>query len=268
MLGILRLHLRCRLPRDACKHGYGIGIGIRIAERVVAHFDTKPSLRDNPIYEMRPISYAPIVWNIYSPCLICCYFLFNNLSSSYITRRVKMQYMIYLLNYFFAFLQAGESTVFHDFSHHKRCKAFDPCWPSQATWAAFNTSIAGKLVASHPSAALCHDPFYNETACAEATENWANSDWRMAQVGAYSAILWEVGDEKCFVNDSRTEKCGQGLGKIDRLLAKGGLNVAYKCPTVPRYSVDARSVEDIQKAVKFADKHNLYLVVKNTGHDQ
>ena len=37
---------------------------------------------------------------------------------------------------------------------------------------------------------------------------------------------------------------------------------------VPHYSVEAREVKDIQKAVRFADKHDLYLVVKNTGHDQ
>lgn len=37
---------------------------------------------------------------------------------------------------------------------------------------------------------------------------------------------------------------------------------------VPHYSVEAREAKDIQKAVRFASKHDLYLVVKNTGHDQ
>ena len=37
---------------------------------------------------------------------------------------------------------------------------------------------------------------------------------------------------------------------------------------VPHYSVAATSVEDIQAAVKFASERDLYLVVKNTGHDQ
>ena len=30
-------------------------------------------------------------------------------------------------------------------------------------------------------------------------------------------------------------------------------------------SIDARTVQDVQEAVKFAAKHNLRLVVKNTG---
>ncbi|EUC55000.1 FAD-binding domain protein [Rhizoctonia solani AG-3 Rhs1AP] len=36
---------------------------------------------------------------------------------------------------------------------------------------------------------------------------------------------------------------------------------------VPIYSVDARIDDDVTKAVKFADKYHLRLVVKNTGHD-
>ena len=37
---------------------------------------------------------------------------------------------------------------------------------------------------------------------------------------------------------------------------------------VPHYSVAAQSIDDIQAAVKFASEKDLYLVVKNTGHDQ
>lgn len=37
---------------------------------------------------------------------------------------------------------------------------------------------------------------------------------------------------------------------------------------VPYYSVSARNIEDIQASVKFANEKDLYLVTKNTGHDQ
>ena len=37
--------------------------------------------------------------------------------------------------------------------------------------------------------------------------------------------------------------------------------------SVPPVGVDARSGTDIQAAVNFANKHNLKLVVKSTGHD-
>ena len=41
-----------------------------------------------------------------------------------------------------------------------------------------------------------------------------------------------------------------------------------KLIAVPHYSVAVQSVEDVQKAVKFANERDLYLVVKNTGHSQ
>jgi hypothetical protein len=37
---------------------------------------------------------------------------------------------------------------------------------------------------------------------------------------------------------------------------------------VPYYSVRAEGVGDIQASVKFASEKQLYLVTKNTGHDQ
>lgn len=51
---------------------------------------------------------------------------------------------------------------------------------------------------------------------------------------------------------------------FDSILTCTGLTDAT---VVPQYSVAAREVSDIQTAVRFAKKHNLHLVVKNTGHD-
>lgn len=128
-----------------------------------------------------------------------------------------------------------------------RCTAYEPCWPSPKEWSRFNASIDGRLLASRPPAAVCHGPDYDAALCAEARKNWASSDWRTAQPGAYSAILWELGPDQCFINSTIDAPCGQGL--------------------VAEYTVNASSVEDIQKAVRWAAKKNLALTVKNTGHD-
>ncbi|KAF3479904.1 FAD binding domain-containing protein [Arthroderma uncinatum] len=131
---------------------------------------------------------------------------------------------------------------------HPRCSAGDSCWPKEHVWNEFNSTISGRLIRSFPSAAVCHDAQYDAAACTVAKDSWTNSFWRTNQTGAYSAILWELGEKgQCFINSPKEAKCDQGL--------------------VPYYSVSASGVKDIQKAVKFADKHDLYLVVKNTGHD-
>lgn len=131
--------------------------------------------------------------------------------------------------------------------HHHRCTAGTSCWPSASAWQAFNASISGRLIATYPSAAVCHRALYDESECATAKANWTNSDWRTAQPGAYSATLWELGSSQCFINSTLDSPCQQGL--------------------VAEYSVNASSVEHVQKAVKWAAKKKLYLVVKNTGHD-
>ncbi|OAP54750.1 hypothetical protein AYL99_11198 [Fonsecaea erecta] len=84
-------------------------------------------------------------------------------------------------------------------------------------------------------------------AVSQAKQEWDNSFWRTNQSGAYTAIVWELGNQQCFINSSVTALCQPGL--------------------VPHYSVAAKSVADIEAAVKFASDKNLYLVVKNTGHD-
>ncbi|CCO36641.1 hypothetical protein BN14_10783 [Rhizoctonia solani AG-1 IB] len=57
--------------------------------------------------------------------------------------------------------------------------------------------------------------------------------------------IWD--SPRCGIDTPRNATCDQGF--------------------VPHYSVDAQSETHVSEAVKFADKHNLRLVVKNTGHD-
>ncbi|KAK5089704.1 hypothetical protein LTR70_007560 [Exophiala xenobiotica] len=130
----------------------------------------------------------------------------------------------------------------------QRCTAVDTCWPSIDIWNEFNSSIAGRLIATRPSAAVCHAEDYDEVACSTAKQNWTVSDWRTEQPGAYTGMLWEYGPvAQCFINTTREAACQQGY--------------------VPRYSVNASSIDDIQQAIHFADEHDLLLAIKNTGHD-
>ena len=59
------------------------------------------------------------------------------------------------------------------------------------------------------------------------------------------ALHWD--SPKCGIDTPRNVACPQGL--------------------VPTYAVAAENAEDVSKAVKFAQKYNLKLVIKNTGHD-
>ncbi|KAI5776948.1 FAD/FMN-containing protein [Geopyxis carbonaria] len=128
---------------------------------------------------------------------------------------------------------------------NRRCTYGEPCWPSSRDWDHFNATISGRLIASLPPASACHDPHYSQSLCATAKTEWGNSFWRTAQPGAYAGLLFE--SDQCAIDTPKTKACEPGL--------------------VPHYSVNASGVEDIQKAVRWADRKKLHLAVKNTGHD-
>ncbi|KAG8783723.1 hypothetical protein FRC12_019419 [Ceratobasidium sp. 428] len=125
------------------------------------------------------------------------------------------------------------------------CTASQKCWPSSDVWSTFNSSIQGRLIAPRPPAWPCHDPNYDEAACSNVKANWNSSFWRADQVGAMQDVIWE--SFGCDIDTPQNETCKQGF--------------------VPAYSVAAQEADDVSKAVAFAAKHKVKLVVKNTGHD-
>lgn len=61
------------------------------------------------------------------------------------------------------------------------CKCFpgDDCWPTVEEWSEFNSTIDGKLIATVPLAAPCHDDgfgSYDEAICAEMQASWLDPE--------------------------------------------------------------------------------------------
>ena len=73
----------------------------------------------------------------------------------------------------FFFYSCYNGTVDSYLTKECRCFLGDDCWPSELTWQALNSSIHGKLVATVPLAAPCHDPTYNLDVCKSLQKNWA-----------------------------------------------------------------------------------------------
>jgi hypothetical protein len=154
-----------------------------------------------------------------------------------------------------------------------RCRPWEPCWPTEEEWAAFNTSIDGGLVRLKPVGYVCHEPTFNCSACDDILTQSRDSLWRASQPGnsprsritlrrSGSATnklsegtlqnwVWESGsfpNETCMVGTSaRGSLCYQGR--------------------IPLYSAIVLSTQHVQKAIIFAKERNLRLVIKNTGHD-
>ncbi|KAJ7489315.1 FAD-binding domain-containing protein [Mycena latifolia] len=118
-------------------------------------------------------------------------------------------------------------------------------YPNPAAWNALNATISGRLIGVVPSAKYCAS--LPGGGCTD--EQWTSALFRSSIPGAMDQVNWEQGYDLtppslCLRNAT---KCGQG--------------------DVPVYSVEAETVVDIQAAVKFANKYNLRLAVKSSGHD-
>ncbi|KAK2746212.1 hypothetical protein FQN57_003334 [Myotisia sp. PD_48] len=131
-----------------------------------------------------------------------------------------------------------------------RCLAHESCWPSKTEWQALNKTINGNLVVVRPIGQACHDPTFDKEGCNFVTAMSENSTWRSDQPGALLSTNWESWPEEneaCYVDSARKVPCGQGR--------------------IPRFSAIVHTPQHIQESVRFADKHNLRLVIRNTGHD-
>lgn len=145
---------------------------------------------------------------------------------------------------------AGVAQAQHHSHRSCRCLSTDPCWPSLNTWNQLNISLSGGLVSVEPPAKPCHGANINAAECQNVHQHWTDGFWRSDQPGAMITMNFEIQSNEtwgCQLNASASAPCTQG--------------------NLPIYAAKVLSVSDVQKAVQFAAKHNLRLVIKNSGHD-
>ena len=128
-----------------------------------------------------------------------------------------------------------------------RCKAVpgSPSWPTEAQWDALNSSIAGRLLAPLPPAAVCDTilPVFNNASCSYVASQWTVSDFHARDPVSV--------DQPCWTNDACLPN------------PKDGCDLRQ----FPRYVVNATSGEHVKAAIDFARNNNVRLIVKGTGHD-
>ncbi|KAF7192067.1 putative FAD-linked oxidoreductase [Pseudocercospora fuligena] len=122
-------------------------------------------------------------------------------------------------------------------------------WPSKSTWQALNSSLSGKLLAPLPPAIVCDSarPEYDEPACKSLGKVWP--------------ITTFMNDDPLLLHQSNWQN--------DTCIPPTLFNGTNTCDPKPfaKCVVNASTAEHVVDAVRFANKHNLHISVKNTGHD-
>ncbi|KAJ3392291.1 hypothetical protein HDU84_004556 [Entophlyctis sp. JEL0112] len=141
-------------------------------------------------------------------------------------------------------------------SIHNYCSSGNSsCWPSASTWAAFNSSIGGRLATVTPWASPCFLSNYNSGACTEVINSYYDEFSRVNQTGATAATNWEAcGSNNCWLYHLTPEITAFRSCSLGRL-----------SPFVVALETATAAV-DVAAAIQFATAHNIKLVIKNTGH--
>ncbi|KAK5992329.1 FAD-linked oxidoreductase sor8 [Cladobotryum mycophilum] len=133
-------------------------------------------------------------------------------------------------------------------SHQCRCMPTDPCWPSQQEWIAFNKTVQGNLIATVPIASACHDSTfgpYDEAKCDALKVIWGYPETYIASPS--QPMYPFFANLSCDPFTSPDAHCIVG--------------------TLVQYTVNATSTSHIKTTISFAQRKNIRLVIRNTGHD-
>lgn len=141
---------------------------------------------------------------------------------------------------------ASIPTQYNNQTSDCRCFPGDSCWPSTSEWSAFNKTVGGKLVATTPLASVCHDSAfgsYDAEKCDALRSDWFAPETHLSSVSSIMAPY--------FNNNS----CNPFLSQ-DQPCTLGGL---------VSFAVNATCASDFSSTIAFVRKHNIRLVIRNTG---
>jgi hypothetical protein len=133
-----------------------------------------------------------------------------------------------------------------------KCFSYQPCWPLASEFSQLGSQLSQPLIKPTPPASACYPPSYSSGNCTEVLSDLDNGTARSNLPGAMQWINFERFTfenstiDACYYNFTLGFPCEQG--------------------NIPILGADVRTVSDIQAAVRFSAKHNLRLVIKNTGY--
>lgn len=126
-----------------------------------------------------------------------------------------------------------------------RCLPGDDCWPTASDWQQLNETVDGRLVATTPLAAPCHDPEYDDATCQSLRDNW---QWPQGHYESSSSVMAPFfANRSCDPFTSQDTPCEFG--------------------NYVRYAINVSTSDHVAAGIKFATEKNIRLIVRNTGHE-
>ncbi|KAI1763346.1 FAD-binding domain-containing protein [Hypoxylon sp. FL1150] len=141
-------------------------------------------------------------------------------------------------------------------TNHCRSIPGDLSWPTKADWNQLNATVGGRLIATSPIAASCHyssslggsatsSSTFDQKACDALRNEWFFPSTHLNS--SSSPMAYQFTNNSCNPFLDPDTPCN-----LDGLAT---------------FTVNATNAADFQAAVRFVKRHNIRLVIRNTGHD-
>ncbi|RHZ57417.1 uncharacterized protein CDV56_108069 [Aspergillus thermomutatus] len=122
----------------------------------------------------------------------------------------------------------------------------DKEWPTRADWDGLNTTVGGRLLRGEPLAQSCYRPHENPAKCAEIRQGWGLDSLYYDDPVNFMSPFW--------LNNS----CNPFLSSLSN---------ACTLDNVASYAINVTDAASVIAGIKFAQRKNIRLSIKNTGHD-
>ena len=171
--------------------------------------------------------------------------LYNSASSKLLQGAMRVGWVPFVASITGSFFSLGSANP------TCKCLSYETCWPSASEFSLLASQLSQPLIKPVPFASACYPPSHPSGNCTNVLTHLADGRYRSKIPGAMEAINFET-----FIFEN---------GTIDACYYNTTLGFPCEQGNIPVLGVEAREVSDIQAGVKFAAKHNLRLVIKNTG---
>jgi hypothetical protein len=148
----------------------------------------------------------------------------------------------------------------------RKCKIIpgDSAWPSLSSWSSLNSSISGRLVKTVPLGSPCYTA--DEAACEDVKARWSTPD---LQYVSSSSFMSRVRSYNCERSEESSSSMMYPIFTNRSCSPFNDIQPGDVCEVgsyVP-YAIDVHTPDDVKKALTFAKKHDIRVVIRNTGHE-
>ena len=145
------------------------------------------------------------------------------------------------------------------------CRPGQACWPTEAEWSDFNTALGGRLIKVTPWADPCFGQpnGFRLLQCTAVKAGYFDGTTRGNQVGTTQTDNWSY----CSTNAGPVGDCSLVASTTSLLNPAPITDRTCSLGRISPYAVSISNEDDAVKAFAFAAKHNIKVVIKNTGHE-